>query len=802
MKVVSIWRVVGVLFGLLGIAGCDLKSLPGPAAVSTADAGALAPADALTDPLPPDAAPPPPGIASAPGGLPRSEFLQTRLLKAFRKPHTSEPAKLGADATQALPPFTNRLVLESSPYLLEHAHEPVDWFAWGLEPFERARIHNRPVLLVIGDHGCSRCRQMSETGFQHPDIAERINRDYIAIHVDRRLRPDVARLYQRARFLIAGDTGWPTVVWLTPAGAPFMASGYLGPRDPAHPKQRSFTNVLKLMHSEFVDDHRGVISRAGKTLSSLGPQGDPPPPTRADRKKALTALRNARRYYIADLDRLRRGLGEGAKKLQLSGLEFLLRTQTLAGRSAARDAALKTLDALAVSGLRDHLGGGFHEPGADPAWRVPDFTINLASNARLVSLYVAAHQITRQARYADVALATLAFIDERLSDPKGGFMAGFAAESDQGIGGYYLWRIAALDAAAGPSDSALLRARFGVTPRGNFSGGASVLRLAVSPENLAHSLSRSVVDVRQGLDRGVAQLRAHRAKRPAPWVDTQVIAGWTGLAISAFAQAGRVLSQPKLVRRAERAARYLLQTGDELVRIQAPAHRPQRGFLEDYAYVIAGLIDLFDATQSPEWLRSAIALQDTANAQFGDPLGVYHLTSARHEKLLAMTVPFEDRDLPSASSVTAHNLLRLWAITDNVAYQDKALRLLRALANRIARSPRDAPLLLSALDHALAAPPRIAMVDPVDPVTAETTLEPLLAAFDATHVPGAVWVRARQGEEGTLAPPFAAWAQDCHGSATHATACVCTTRKCRSFTRPALFRKALAHTQSRRPRRW
>ena len=620
----------------------------------------------LACPLPPEAATPPAEPQVTLHTLPRSDELSERLAAASPEGEV----------------HTNRLVLEPSDYLQQHAHNPVDWFPWGEEAFALARALDRPILLSVGYATCHWCHVMERESFEDPEIAAYLNAHYIPIKVDREARPDVDAVYMAALHRMGRRGGWPMTVWLTPEGEPFYAATYLPARDGDRGATTGFLSTLERLADAWASDRERIDEVAADIVSALqsdlagAPPGDLPPPEVIDEVLA----RLASRYDPVN------GGQKGAPKFPSSfPLRALLLQHRRTGDPTPLSMVTHTLTQLANSGLNDPLAGGFHRYSVDAAWQVPHFEKMLYDNARLAALYVEAWQLTGDPAYREVAEATLAFMDRELSSPTGAFAAALDADSldpttgERHEGLFYTWTPPELRDALGPAAEPLL-AELHVTEPGNLDG-RSVLRAA-------RPLPAATAPLRQ-------RLLDARAQRPPPLRDEAVIVAWNGLAISAFARAGMSLQAPQHVARAVRAAEALLPalSPDALRRTLAGT---ERGVLEDHALMVAGLLDLFEASADPRWMALAKQLDAALEARFERPEGAWARTPSDGEALLAREVPDRDGAVPSGGSVHPYSLLRLAALTGDDRYRVRADAALRAQAQPLARGAQ--PVLLHALD--------------------------------------------------------------------------------------------------------
>ena len=530
--------------------------------------------------------------------------------------------------------MANRLAGEISPYLRQHADDPVDWYPWGDEAFAAARRLGRPVLLSAGYAACHWCHVMARESFRDPDVAALLNAGFVSVKVDREERPDVDDYYMTAVQAMTGSGGWPLTVFLTPDGEPFHGGTYYPPHD--RHGMPGFARVLRAVSAAW-RERRGELEAAAASLAaqiarlggSVGRAGGPgvgveAGPDLAAAVEAATA--RAVEALLAQEDRVHGGFGDprgGPKFPPHAALALLL----AASHDAALAPARRTLDAMASGGLHDHLGGGFFRYAVDPAWRVPHFEKMLYDNALLLGAYARAHAASGEERYREVALGVVDWLEREMAvGPAAGqvaFYSALDADSEGGEGRYYAWSEAEFRAALGDDELAELMARrYGVTAAGGFEGG-NVLRLATSVEALARETGLGVAAVEERLRRGDELLRGRRERRVRPATDDKVLTSWNGLLLSALATAGTEMAAPRLHDLALDLARFLVarREGGELTHAWREGEARVKGLLEDHAYLGCGLIDLYRATLRPWLLVEALRLAREVEELFADPEG-------------------------------------------------------------------------------------------------------------------------------------------------------------------------------------
>ena len=594
----------------------------------------------------------------------------------------------------------NRLGRETSPYLLLHAHNPVDWYPWGSEAFETARREGKPVFLSVGYSSCYWCHVMERMVFSNPEIARYMNDHFVNIKVDREERPDVDDIYMTALtiyFQMSGipqGGGWPLSMFLTPTGQPIAGGTYFPPEDQGG--RPGFGTVMKRivdaweLHRETVEKNAGIL--AGYVRQATRPRHDLPSVSLAP-SLVTAALEAVKAGYDPEYGGVDFDPGNPSApkfpsptKLTLLQHETGVRTD---GQSA--QVLLHTLDRMASGGIYDHLGGGFHRYSTDRTWNVPHFEKMLYDNAQLADVYVDAYRQTGKATYRDVAEGIFAFVAREMTDSAGGFYSALDAETDAVEGKFYVWAAEEIDALLSDAGAGLFRRAFGVVDRPDFEYG-NVLHRAMSPEELVAEFAIDPVTLTQELDSMRQRLLIARERRQRPLRDDKVLTSWNGLMIRALANASPVLGRSEYVTTAEQAATFILtQMRDE----QGRLHRTYRArtaklnaYLDDYAFVIEGLLALHRATRDDKWLDLARELTDDQIRLFWDEEGKgFFFTAHHHEELLARTKNAYDSVLPSGNSVTVRNLIRLAALTGESRYRQYAQETLELFAPTLKQSP-------------------------------------------------------------------------------------------------------------------
>jgi uncharacterized protein len=599
----------------------------------------------------------------------------------------------------------NHLLSEKSPYLQQHAHNPVDWYPWGPEAFEKSRRENKPIFLSIGYSTCHWCHVMERESFENDDIARLVNRDFIAIKVDREERPDVDRIYMTFVQATTGSGGWPMSVFLTPGLEPFFGGTYFPPDN--RYGRPGFPTLLERIAEAWQKDREKIVASGGDIMAQLRKVGEDATPAVLDRG----VLDSCFHYFRRTFDRTLGGFGEAPKFPRPSVLNFLLRYHQDADNQEALEMVLHTLASMAAGGMNDQLGGGFHRYSVDERWFVPHFEKMLYDQAQLAISYLEAFQITQEPFFAQIAESILEYVVRDLSSPEGGFYSAEDADSavdaakprDKSEGAFYIWSHSELVKLLGEEDARIFALRYGVETEGNVQNdpheeftGRNILFVNKAVEPAAEAAVLRAKEV----------LLKARNQRPRPHLDDKILVSWNGLMISAFAKGARVLDQPRYLQAAEKALNFILTTlydGGTLKRRFRDGEAAVPGFLDDYAFLIAALLDVYEAGFDPNHLETALALTAKMRELFEDSEhGAFFTTAAGDSSLLLRMKDDYDGAEPSGNSIAAMDLLRLANFTDNHELRDAADRTLRALSRRIAAQPPAVPQMLVAFGESLA----------------------------------------------------------------------------------------------------
>ena len=646
---------------------------------------------------------------------------------------------------------TNRLAHEKSPYLLQHAHNPVDWYPWGEEAFERARRENKPIFLSIGYSTCHWCHVMAHESFENEEVAAIMNREFVNIKVDREERPDVDRVYMTFVQATTGGGGWPMSVWLTPDLKPFVGGTYFPPDD--RYGQPAFKSVLERIATAWKQDHGKIAEQGNKIVDALResqraavsspPQSGATPEGKLDAAVVDAAFKQFDRSY----DAKEGGFGNAPKFPRPTTLNFLtrfwLRDPKRDAGKRALDMALLTLRKMASGGIHDHIGGGFHRYSVDRYWHVPHFEKMLYDQAQLAMAYLEAFQITQDKQYESVACDILDYVARDMTSKESGFFSAEDADSLEGAalsaptasrkggdnappsktaeGTFYVWTEKEIDAALGDV-AEIFDFHYGVQPHGNAPEGSdphdefrgkNILIERHPVAETAERFKKSEQEIRDLLAKSREKLFAIRAKRPRPHLDDKIIAAWNGLMISAYARAAQVLDDRRYLEIATRAAKFLrTNLYDEKSKLLYRNYRNGRsdieGFADDYAFVIQALLDLYEASFDVEWLKLAVELQETQDRLFYDEKNDgYFSTSGKDQSVFLRIKDDNDGAEPAASSVAALNLVRLSQIRNDQRMSERARKTIAAFATTLSHFPSAMPQMLVALDYSLGKPRQI-----------------------------------------------------------------------------------------------
>ena len=665
----------------------------------------------------------------------------------------------------------------------------MNWFPWGDEAFELARELGRPVLLSVGYSTCHWCHVMEEESFEDEEIAQYVNENYIAIKVDREERPDIDAVYMSVVQMLTGRGGWPMTVWLTPDREAFTGATYIPARDGDRGARVGFFTMLRQLKTAYDSQPDRVASASAEITKRIAERLAPA--AGGEGLPDVSALDAAAAYYGERFDN-EYGGRQGTQKFP-SGLSIrlLLRQHRRTGDEQALEMATTTLEKMAAGGMYDHVGGGFHRYSTDPQWLVPHFEKMLYDNALLVTAYLEAYQVTAREDFARMAREILRYVERDMTSADGAFYSATDADSlapsgHREEGWFFTWTPDELEAALDQEQTRLLTAYYGVTPDGNFEG-RNILHTPRPLVEVADELGLSPRRARTILDDARDTLYSTRGKRPAPLLDDKILTSWNGLMISAFAQAALILDQDTYAARAARAADFLLtrqRVDGRLRRSYAQGQARIDAYLGDYAFLIAGLLDLYEATGEPRWLEEALALDGVLAEHYEDPDGGFFRASDDHEALLAREKPSSDGAEPSGNSVQLLNLVRLHEFTTDDRYRQRTERALRVFNGTLTRAPAALSEMLLAVDFRLDTPKGLIIVTP----RSRADAAPFLAELRATFLPNRILSVVPEGDTFDAQAALIPLVEDKFARNGQATAYVCENRICDlPTTDPAVF---------------
>ncbi|MBI3250014.1 MAG: thioredoxin domain-containing protein [Deltaproteobacteria bacterium] len=608
--------------------------------------------------------------------------------------------------------FTNRLIQETSPYLLQHAHNPVDWFPWGDEAFAKARAENKPILLSVGYSACHWCHVMEHESFEDEKIAGLMNNLFVSIKVDREERPDVDEIYMNAVQMLTGRGGWPMTVFMTPDGKPFYGGTYFPPVDrhnlPAFP--RILAGVAQAYRERPHEVEHATAQILGN-LEKLSHREATATPLQVE------ALANAAANLAQHVDHTHGGLGGAPKFPNSLVFSLFLRQHHASGNDHYLQMTVHTLRKMAEGGMYDHLGGGFHRYSVDERWLVPHFEKMLYDNALLTKLYLEAYQATGEPFFRQVAEEILAYVEREMLHPDGGFYSTQDADSEGEEGKFFTWSHDEVMRELGEEVGALFSRYYEVTDVGNFEH-SNILHPTVTIAQLAKLFRREEAEVARSIADAKRHLFAVRERRVKPGRDEKILTSWNGLTIAAFAEAYKVLGNSLYLDIARQSAEFVLThlTRDgRLLRSYKDGQAKFNAYLDDYALFTAALIDLYEATFDRQYLDRAVAFTETLIERFWDATeGGFFFTSSDHEALITRSKSAFDGSVPSGNSVAVFNLLRLSYLTENSGYLAKAEQVLRLFYDAMEQNPFGFSHMLGALDFYLRRPKEIVLLGQPD----------------------------------------------------------------------------------------
>ncbi|GCF11450.1 thioredoxin domain-containing protein [Dictyobacter arantiisoli] len=649
---------------------------------------------------------------------------------------------------------TNRLINETSPYLLQHAHNPVDWFPWGDEALQKAKQKNKPILLSVGYSACHWCHVMERESFENEQIAALMNQYYVSIKVDREERPDIDTIYMQAVQAMTGQGGWPMTMFLTADGRPFYGGTYFPPQDRRYGQQvmPGFPRILMSLAEAFAQHRQEIEEQATEVAEHLNRRGGALAGLRKSSTGAaalLETLQAAEKPLLEDFDAQDGGFGGAPKFPNTMALEFLLRLHqhrpagelavetTQATQPSELEVVETSLQRMASGGIYDQLGGGFHRYSVDDIWLVPHFEKMLYDNALLSRLYLHAYLVTGKPLYRRIVEETLDYVAREMTSPEGGFYSTQDADSEGVEGKFFVWTPADVERVLGPQDAALVMRYYDVTPQGNFEG-KNILHVRQDRETFARQEHLSIETLDEILERGRAALFQVREQRVRPGRDEKILTSWNGLMLRSFAEAARYLKREDYLQIAQRNASFLLETlrqDDRVLRTYKDGRARLRGYLEDYAFLADGLLALYEASFTTRWFVEARATMDQAIILFADEQqGGFFDTGTDHESLISRPKDIMDNATPAGNSVAMDVLLRLSALTGESSYRERADIYLQSLFEAAIQHPLAFGHVLGVLDFALSPVKELAVIGEI----AKAETQALLDCINARYLPNSV----------------------------------------------------------------
>ncbi len=592
--------------------------------------------------------------------------------------------------------FSNRLAKEKSPYLLQHAGNPVDWFAWGEEAFTKAEKEDKPVFLSIGYSTCHWCHVMEKESFEDEETAKILNENFVPIKVDREERPDVDNIYMQAVMAMTGGGGWPLSVFLTPDKKPFFGGTYFPPEE--RYGMPSFKNLLLTVAEAWKNKREELLQSASSIADFLQKE------TESDTSLKLTpeVLDKALEEYVVRFDSIYGGFGPAPKFPSPHNLSFLLRYFHRNKGPKALEMVEKTLRKMAYGGINDHIGGGFHRYSTDARWLVPHFEKMLYDQATLSKAYLEGYQVTKNELCAEAARNIFKYVLRDMTDKEGGFYSAEDADSEGEEGKFYVWRPEEVKKILGEEEGEIFNSFYGVTDLGNFENKTSILNVTVPMEEFAKKNDVPVVKIKQILEKGKERLFLEREKRIHPHKDDKILTDWNGLMISSLAYGSQVLGDKAYLTAAQRAADFILnklQKDGKLLKRYRDGEAKIPAYLDDYAFFIAGLIDLYESSFEVKYLKEAVRLMSDMLDMFWDKDNAgFFFSGKRNEELISKTKEIYDGAIPSGNSIAALDLLRLGRLTMNSDWEKKAYQMLQSFSGQIQKQPTAYAQMLCALD--------------------------------------------------------------------------------------------------------
>lgn len=603
---------------------------------------------------------------------------------------------------------TNRLIHESSPYLLQHAHNPVDWHPWGEEAFQKAKSENRPILLSIGYSACHWCHVMEKESFENEQIAALMNANFVSIKVDREERPDLDEIYMSAVQMLTGRGGWPMTVFLTPERKPFFGGTYFPPED--RHGMPGFPRILNAVAQAYHERPADVTKSVEQIVGALGRMTNL---VESDRPFAPAIIVESAENLSQAYDSEHGGFGQAPKFPNAGVFELFLRAHRNSKSRRLLDMIVHTLTQMAEGGIYDHLGGGFHRYSVDEKWLVPHFEKMLYDNAQLLRSYAQAFSITGTALFKQVVAETEGYLLREMLHPEGGFYSTQDADSEGEEGKFFVWTEDEAMQILGEEAGQIFCRVYDVSEFGNFEG-KNILHPVLTLEQAARFFRKEVIEIARVIAEAKKKLFAEREKRVKPFRDEKILASWNGLMLSGFAEAGKILDDPSSLAAARKTVDFIFTRmfrDGLLLHTYKDGQAKLLGYLDDYAFVAAGLLDLYEVTLERSDLQRAIDLAETMIREFWDDIdGAFFYTGRSHEALISRTKPAFDGSVPSGNAVATQLLVRLYHYTGREEYLKRAEKTLRIYHAAMEQQPFGFAHMLSALDFYLEKPKEIVLM--------------------------------------------------------------------------------------------
>jgi len=675
----------------------------------------------------------------------------------------------------------NRLANEKSPYLLQHAGNPVDWYPWGEEAFEKAAREDKPILLSIGYSTCHWCHVMEHESFEDPDVARLMNEAFVSIKVDREERPDIDAIYMTVcQILSKGGCGWPLNIVMTPDRKPFFAATYI-PKEARFGRAGMVDLVPKI--KEIWDTQREEVVRSAESITAAMRKAADTRAEAGTGAPGMNALTTGFNQLHGRFDEIHGGFGTRPKFPTPHNLVFLLRYWKRTGDEEALYMVEKTLTEVGLGGIYDYVGFGFHRYSTDPEWLLPQFEKMLYDQALLIMAYTEAYEATRKESYKKTAREIIAYVLRDMTSPEGGFYSAEDADSEGIEGKFYVWTMEELEAVLGEDDGGLIARLYNALPGGNFSeeasgesSGENILYLRRPLDEIAGSFGPEAAGILERVERAREKLFEAREKRIHPYKDDKILTDWNGLMIAALSKAASAFGEPAYAEAAKKAAGFLLTTmrGEDARLL----HRYRTGeagitaHADDYAFLIWGLLELYEATFETEFLKTAIALQKKMNEHYLDSeRGGYYFTANDAEEMIIRHKEVYDGAVPSANSAALLNLLRIGRITGDASYEEAAENLAKAFSAAVDQAPSAYTQLLLGLDFGIGPSYEIVIAGECGREDTEKMIE----ALREVYVPNKVVLLRDSGSGITDIAPFTKEQQTIGGKAA---AYVCMNYEC------------------------